>query len=253
MAAGAGADSKWSVTREALKVMILSLPDEVAVGLLGYPNRVVSGVPGVSDECVAVDAMLPVQPLASPGWRAVLADGLDSIQTEDCSPTHDAYLAAVGAHRVRSSPMGEQFVLLITDGVPTLALGCSPGPCRAGDGDEQAVIDEILRSRAEQGVETLVLRLPGTEVGSAERDGRWWLSMAADAGGTPALNCTPDGGRFCHLDTMGAPSLPVALAGALGSVGDRLRGCAFALPTPPRATTWTRPGSGWWWRPARPS
>lgn len=199
---GTGEASKWTVTRDALKAMIASLLDSASVGLLGYPNRVVSGVPGGHEECVALDAMVPVQSLGAGDWRSVVDDGLDAIQTEACTPTHDAYRAAVDAYPPASSPTSERFVLLITDGVPTLSLGCEPGECGVGDGYEQAVIDEIEWTRNALGIETLVLGLPGSE-GSAETlDDRWWLSVAAKAGGTPALNCLHEEPSYCHLDTV---------------------------------------------------
>jgi len=229
---GTGEASKWAVTRDALKAMIASLPDSARAGLLGYPNRVVSGVPGGHEECVALDAMVPVQALGSGDWRTELDDGLDAIQTEACTPTHDAYVAAVDAYPAASSPAGERLVLLITDGVPTLSLGCAPGECAVGDGYEQAVIDEIERTRTALGIETLVLGLPGSEAAYESLDNRWWLSMAAEAGGTPALNCSHDDVPYCHLDTVDGASFPAALAGALTSVADRVRGCAFALPPP---------------------
>ncbi len=179
---GTGEASKWAVTRDTLKAMIASLPDSASVGLLGYSNQVVSGVPGGREECVELDAMVPVGPLATNGWRAVLDDGLDAIQTEACTPTHDAYLAGIDAVRNAPIPTGERIVLLITDGVPTLLLGCAPGECAVGDGYEQAVIDEIEWTRNALGIETLVLGLPGSE-GSAETlADRWWLSVAAKAG-----------------------------------------------------------------------
>ncbi|HOU92657.1 MAG TPA: vWA domain-containing protein, partial [Polyangiaceae bacterium] len=199
---GTGEASKWAVTRDALKAMLASLPDSAAVGLLGYPNRVVSGVPGGHEECVALDAMVPVQALGSGDWRAELDDGLDAIQTEACTPTHDAYVAAVDAYPAASSPTSERFVLLITDGVPTLSLGCAPGECGVGDGYEQAVIDEIEWTRTALGIQTLVLGLPGSEEAYETLDNRWWLSMAAEAGGTPALNCSHDEVPYCHLDTV---------------------------------------------------
>jgi len=253
---GTGEESKWTVTRDALKAMIASLPDAASVGLLGYPNRVVSGVPGGHEECVELDAMVPVQALGSGDWRTELDDGLDAIQTEACTPTHDAYVAAVDAYPAASSPTSERFVLLITDGVPTLSLGCEPGVCAVGGGYEQAVIDEIEWTRNALGIETLVLGLPGSEGSSDTRDARWWLSSAAKAGGTPALNCSHEEPSYCHLDalagttfckyeigtrcrldTEAAASFPAALAGALTSVADRVRGCAFPSPLPPIEST----------------
>lgn len=44
--------------------------------------------------------------------------------------------------------------------------------------------------------------------------------------------CTYEIGNFCRLDTEAAASFPGALAGALTSVADRVRGCAFPVPLP---------------------
>src|SRR5690606_37337808 len=127
-------DSKWEVTRDALLEAIVGvngtgLPGSVAVGMLFYPN--VDGVdatPGAKDidYCVNTEAMVPAAPLgaADGDHRNAVRQGIENVQLETSTPTYDAFSHALNFGLLPAELPGEKFMLLITDGQPTLAAGC---------------------------------------------------------------------------------------------------------------------------------
>lgn len=233
-APGTGAQSKWEITRAALATLVMSLPATTSVGLLAYPNQIVDGVPGGHDSCVNVDAMLPPTSLGDVNARPRLLDALAAVDTAACTPTHDAYVVAVEA-TLASNPDRDRYVLLLTDGPPTLTLGCEPGACAAGVGYETPVIDEIENTRLAFDIPTFVVGIPG-EVSAEEPgapDDRWWLSQAAEVGGTSRGDCSHTAAPYCHLDTTTTSDFPGALAAALATVAEVLASCEYSMPPPP--------------------
>jgi len=233
---GTGGRSKWVVTRDALVQTVEALPGETAVGLLGYPNREIE--PGPSPDhsaCVKLDGLVPLGLLGVDGVRQAVIEGLNAIETETCTPTHDAYVVAVEEYR-RSAAAGQRHILLMTDGTPTLLLGCGPGSwCTAKNaaGSDREIITEIGRAR-ELGIKTFVLGSPGSELHSETgEDNRPWLSEAAEAGGTAAANCTHAGPNYCHFDMTAAADFGAALRDALATIAGSVVACDYGLPAPP--------------------
>lgn len=134
-------ETRWTVTQAALGQAIESLPASVAVGVLYYPNMPVtlnSETPRPITECVAVDALVPIGQLGEPDstQRNDLAASLVAAEPDGYTPTHDAYKYALETSLVPYQAAGDQkFMLLITDGAPTMAEGClsapAPAPCPA--------------------------------------------------------------------------------------------------------------------------
>src|SRR5688572_9440293 len=98
----------------------------------------------------------------------------------------------------------QKFMLLITDGAPTMSEGCN-----GGDGDNgqvqdmptEPIIAEIAGAYA-QGIRTFLIGSPGSEESAEETGGdmRPWLSRAAVESGTDEAGCAVDGPNFCHMD-----------------------------------------------------
>ncbi|MBN2194639.1 MAG: VWA domain-containing protein [Polyangiaceae bacterium] len=233
-AANTNGRPKWDATRDALIDAVQNLPGTTAVGLLGYPNRVVSGNPGGSEECVNVAAAITPEILDVNGHRQRVVDGLNAIQTETCTPTHDAYNVAVEAYR-NANVVGQKYILLMTDGTPTLTLGCEPGQCAAGSGYEQPVIDAITSANQDLDIKTFVLGSPGSEQHmDTGLDNRWWLSEAAEFGGTSLGNgCTHDRVPYCHFDLVEVADFSTALEQTLETIAGRVISCDYGLGTPP--------------------
>jgi hypothetical protein len=229
-----GGDTRWEVTHRALEAALEALPETTAVGLLLFPNRPTSAglEPRPSSECVNVEEMVPIAPLGSgrSSQREALASALHEAAIDEKTPTHDAYVIA--RQELEWSALPEnRHLLLITDGQPTLSLGCvEPG----FDAVEEPIIDEIRMAR-QAGTRTFVIGSPGseeTERGDFGEDARTWLSRAATAGGTDKEVCSHAGPTFCHFDMVDEPDFSVALADALAEIAGEILPCDYELPMP---------------------
>jgi hypothetical protein len=246
-APGGGNQNKWDVTREALRDALDSLPASTAAGVLYYPNRSVEldNEPRDIQECVDVEEMIPIAELGAQGsnQRDALDRSLDDAQTNGYTPTHDAYKYALENGLLPFQSQSGKFMLLITDGSPTMALQCigesSGGGGGVADAPTQPIIDEIAKAKA-AGVRTFIIGSPGSEESSSGMGGdkRPWLSEAAQVGGTAAAGCSNDGPTFCHLDMTQEEDFAQALVAGLGQVvGQIVDACSFALPEPPMGQT----------------
>ena len=249
---GTGNQSKWEATRDALIDAIGTLDDTTALGLLGYPNKVVDRVPGNTESCVNVDALISLDLLGSDDHRQTIIDGLNAIETETCTPTHDAYTVA-RADFAATPAAGQKYLLLMTDGQPTYTLGCqgppnNPEMCGSGVDtpqgtfpSEEAIIREITSAYQDDNIKTFILGCPGSEDHmETGLDNRWWLSDAAIAGGTSPGNCDsdPDTAQpFCHFDMTQSPDFAAALRDALGNIVGQVLACDYEVPVAPNDLT----------------
>jgi hypothetical protein len=229
-----GTLNKWEVTKDALIRAVNDLRADTYLGMLAYPNRVISGQAGDPSNCVNIDALTPLGPLDD-AHRQGMIDAINAVETNTCTPTLDAYNAAVEEF-VNTPTVGDKYIMLMTDGQPTLDLNCNPGQCTNDlPGSEQPVIDAIAAAYNNYGIMTFVLGCPGSEVHSQTgRDNRWWLSQAAELGGTSPGNCSHEAEPYCHFDMTGddinfAEELNAALQTIVGSVVS----CDYAIPAPP--------------------
>jgi len=235
--------SKWEVTHDALREAVDDLPASVALGVLYYPNQDVdlSPEPQPINACVNVSEMVPIEQLgeADSNQRNSVQRSLDDAQTAGYTPTHDAYSYALTEGLLPYTGSGNQkFMLLITDGAPTMSEGCVSGGTQQGDVMDmptQPIIDEIKAAR-EQGIRTFLIGSPGSEESAEETGGdmRPWLSRAAVEGGTAADGCNVDGPNFCHMDMTQEPDFGEALRAGLAAIaGQVVDSCTFAVPDPP--------------------
>jgi hypothetical protein len=237
---GTGNRSKWEVTRDALVETVNSLSDDTAVGVLGYPNMDIQQGPGIVGDpanCVNIGALVVPQMLGTNNQRQIVVDALNAIQTHTCTPTHDAYALAVEAYAATPTS-GQKYILLMTDGAPTLLRNCEDGSCVDRVGAEQPVIDEVANALATYGIRTFVLGSPGSETHAyTGLDNRWWLSQAAEAGGTSPGNCSHTAEPYCHFDMTQATDFGAALQTALSQIVGMVVRCDYTLPAPPPGET----------------
>jgi hypothetical protein len=150
------------------------------------------------------------------------------------TPTHDAFKYAFANGLSPSRLPGNRYMLLITDGAPTFALGC------IGEGDTPVptnpIIDEV-RGAMSQGTKTFIIGSPGSEESLDGRDARPWLSRAAMEGGTAKPNCTEEGPSFCHFDMTQVADFGAALRDGLAQIAGQVVSCSYSLPTPPAGKT----------------
>jgi len=228
-------ESKWEVTRDALLEAVVGvngsgLPASVSVGLLFYPNKraEVRETPQDISACVDTDARVPIALLGpeNGSHRERIREAIEDAELEQSTPTHDAYRHALEEAVLPASFDGEKFMLLITDGAPTVALGCSNPAGRIQDVDPDPIVDEIRRA-AEAGVKTFLIGSPGSE---PNRD---WMSYAAVLGGTAPPGCDVDGPDYCHMDMTTAPNFSAALRAGLSEIVGLVSPCRFAFAEPP--------------------
>ena len=161
-----------------------------------------------------------------------------AIETETCTPTHDAYNAAVN-HFAAANTLGQKYILLMTDGQPTVTEGCyrSLGQCSAesaGDGAMNDVINAVAAAYQDQQIKTFILGSPGSEVHSETGlDNRWWLSQAAEQGMTSPGNCSHTAEPYCHFDMTVEQDFAQGLNEALAAIIGMVAQCEYALPSAP--------------------
>jgi hypothetical protein len=223
-----GMDSKWIVTRDALETAFTSMRDGTNVGMTFYPDVPTSTMP-----CFDGQADVPIGPLNAM-QRGLLDAALQGEDPSGSTPTHDAYVYAID--QLEASPLtGQKYVVLITDGIPTYALGCDgTGMPSEPPTPTQPLIDESAAAMA-AGIRTFVIGSPGSEGARAS------LSAMATQGGTAQPACSDAGPTYCHLDMTTAPDFSSALNAALEQVisGIPLT-CDFTLPAPPGGQTLDR-------------
>jgi hypothetical protein len=134
-APGAAAEtSKWMVTRDALSNAIATgLPSTTGVGLLLFPNQRTSpntdGVARPTTNCVNTSAMVPVATLGTTGsqQRTNFGAALTNAKAMGGTPTDDAYTYALNGSMIPAMQVFAgyaPYVVLITDGQPTISLHC---------------------------------------------------------------------------------------------------------------------------------
>jgi hypothetical protein len=162
-----------------------------------------------------------------------LIDGvLDNAVLFSSTPTHDAYSTALEEVKAANIP-GNPFILLITDGQPTLSLGCM-GNMNLNGQNPQPIIDEIAAAKAD-GISTFLIGSPGSEEGDwMGEDARWWLSEASEVGGTSVGgDCSHSGVPYCHFDMVEEEDFGASLRGALANIAGQVLDCDYTLPEPP--------------------
>ena len=221
--------TKWQSTRDALKAVISTLPDSIAAGLLFYPNMAnqARSMPAAADTCVNTRAGI-APGLLSTAQKASLIAALDATSPNGWTPTDAAYQHALQAAILPSQLPGDKYILLITDGQPTLRGDCTSAGNGQGAGitpvESQPIVDHVAAALG-QGVRTFLIGSPGSE------GGRAWMSEAAIVGGTAAAGCKLMGPPFCHLDMTTAPDFGAALKAGLNKVTGSIA-CTYDIPDP---------------------
>lgn len=231
--------TKWEITQEALLDAIVGvngpgLPATVAIGLLFYPNREaeINDSPANVDQCVEIDENIPIDLLGGPGaaHRELLRERLEELEPGSGTPTHDAYRYALNTSLLPATFPGNKFMLLITDGTPTLSLGCVNESGNFEDVNPQPIVDEITLARS-QGIRTFLIGSPGSE------DNRTWMSTAAVIGETARPGCNVNGAPYCHMDMTSAPDFSAALRQGLADIAGEIAPCTYTFPDPPAGQT----------------
>jgi hypothetical protein len=235
--------SKWEVTKNALIEAICGtsasgpgLGAGLAVGLMFYPNMLNSDkaptTPQTMDVCMNTQGTTPMAPLGNGdgSQREILRGAFTNVVLGRGTPTAGAYDYALNsiAMKTKDNFPGDLYMLLITDGMPTLYHDCynPSGSLNNLSGDE--VVAEVDAAYG-QGVKTFIIGSPGSEQGLG------WLSMAAYLGGTGKSGCNPNAGAagpLCHMDMTKSTDFSTDLRNGLNDVVQVVStGCKFNIPT----------------------
>lgn len=228
-----GGKTKWAVTRSALLDAISQLPPELLVGMSFYPNLQgqSSNKPLPRSACIDTSHDIPIAPLTDTHF-AQMSFAVDSMEfyVQGATPTHDAYEVGLEALRAQAGP-GKKYLVLITDGQPTLAKGCVGTGKTCPPQPTQPIIDAIAAADSVDQVQTFIVGSPGSEINECNNtEQRSWLSAAARAGGTATAGCTDQGPNFCHFDLTQAKDFGVALTAALGAIAKTVVACDYSVP-----------------------
>lgn len=226
-------ETKWDVTRDALLLAVPGmapgdgLPAAMSVGFLFYPNKqtLIADQPAADvRRCLNIDAMVPVQPLGGfdAPHRTLVRNSIQNATLNLSTMTHDAYKYAFENGVLNAPTIGERYMVLVTDGTPTVNQGCVRA---TGDNlfDVEPIVAEVSRV-AQAGIKTFLIGSPGSE------DNRAWLSRAAVIGGTALKGCSEAGPNWCHMDMTEAPDFSQALREGLAHILGTIAPCLFDPP-----------------------
>ncbi len=136
--------SKWIETRRVLLEGIDLMPSTTSVGVVFYPDVEVG-----ADPCFDREADVAVELLGGDGsaQRTQIRRAFEQEDPRGSTPTHDAYLYALGQlAAVRN--VGQRYVVLITDGTPTYARGCEGSGTQQDPADPTPLIPEAASALA---------------------------------------------------------------------------------------------------------
>ncbi len=166
--------SKWAITQQVLsKTIDTELPDNTGVGMLFFPNM--NTVPNHTttplpvSTCVNTSALIPAAPLGAAGstQRAVIASGLANAYVSGGTPTDDAYEYGYASGVIPALQMYGNFtpfMVLITDGQPTISLGCEGTGQTAYPVDWHPLVSDIsMAFQNAPTVRTFIVGSPGSE------------------------------------------------------------------------------------------
>ncbi len=229
--------TKWAITEQALQNAMDALPSWTVVGMLLWPNM--DTVPNNNDEtgtvlpvesCVNTSAMVPIAALGITGsdQRNLISSTLTNAHVAGGTPMADAYNYALGAV-LDAKFIGAQYMVLITDGQPTIQLGCAGLGAEKYPVNFQPVLTSIGNAWTNDSIETFVIGSPGSEEQAYTNvDGRDLLSAAARAGNTGPAGCSDTGDpEYCHFDMSAVTDFAAGFTAALQYITGQVLPCDF--------------------------
>jgi hypothetical protein len=212
--------SKWELTREALRSAVDGMSKDTTLGILTFPGK-------SSTVCNDIPKPVPLSVLgeSASSQRGLVTSWLNSAKPSGDTPTHSAVRAGVqtlSAFTVKNG--NSKFLVLITDGQPTLGIDCKNNP------SSDPIVQEAQTAVA-AGIHTFVIGSPGSE--NARSD----LSRIAEAGGTAKRDCNSAGPNYCHFDLTQESDLGAALNKALAEISGTVLSCEIPIPDPPSGQT----------------
>lgn len=247
--------TKWECSKKAFGEAVPTFPAGYAVGLTYY--HVATGG-NCTDNVQGVEIGVIAQGGANDPQVQQLLNSTYGINNEkqiQMTPSNDAWMFAAD-HLHGWSAAGyenaSKYVVVMTDGVPTVANGCTTAnlECKQGatgnDGvgigptQYQAYIENVRYIRERYGIKTYFIGVPGSELTDqvtcaegVKYDPRSMLSALATAGGTEKSGCSDAGvPYYCHIDlSNGSVDFAAALTNTLNVISTMVASCTYAAPT----------------------
>ena len=220
---------KWDLTKTALDQAIdgLALGGNTNAGLVVFPRP-------ASDCAVTQTPDVPIGNLDATQVTA-LKGFLGTVSPKGKTPLTGAAILSY-AHlyeQLKAGTLkGNLFVVLLTDGFETCALGELPkllnSPCDPNDPNSKPCV----QTANSVNIRTFVIGVPGSE------DARALLSQVAWEGGTAkSTSCThnPSPGNVgdCHFDMTTSANFAADLQKALQDISGTVLSCEINVPKPP--------------------
>ncbi len=223
--------TKLAATKQALVQAVGNLPAELNIGLIFYPGP--GAQTGANNQmCMDKLTAVPIAPL-NQAQAQRLTQAINGANAGGATPTHDAYVYALDQLKA-STAEGQKFLVLITDGSPTYALGCMGTGMPDSPAPTQPLVDEATKAFSQDDIKTFVVGSPGSD----NPDARPALSAMARGGGTGPAGCRDTGGPYCHFDMTAATNVSAALLQALGQISQQIpANCNFTIPPNPMGGT----------------
>lgn len=119
---------------------------------------------------------------------------------------------------------GDKYVVLATDGLLTMCVGCTQDSTCELDPENAALASDV-KTYANKGIKTFVIGVPGASGYSAG------LSQLAQNGGTARPGCNHSKGNYCHFDLSDATNdFGDLLQQALAAIAGEALSCVYDIP-----------------------
>ena len=241
--------TKWQVFSQTLPSIFQNMASNYAVGAAYFSssnNRCYQ--PNRADVPIAMNTATQLQ---------ALVNSVSAVQVGGSTPTYQGWSQAVdtviawqpGANDPPSMATAKRFVVLITDGVPT--IGQAPNDCTSNrtyisPTEYDAELQLIQAKTTSSGVGTFVVGVVGSNnPQGASFDPLYKLSQIAVIGGTaqpagcvpvtgtPTTNDVNPRGTYCHYDLSTSTDLGASLATTLSQIASSVLSCTYSVPRPP--------------------
>ncbi|MCC6903109.1 MAG: VWA domain-containing protein [Polyangiaceae bacterium] len=221
--------TKWALTKTALDQAIDSLVTggNASAGLVVFP-RPASDCAVTQTPDVAIGNLDATQGTA-------LKTFLGTVSPKGKTPLTGATILSY-AHlyeQLKAGTLkGNLFVVLLTDGFETCALGELPKLITSACDPNDPTGKPCVQTAASVNIRTFVIGVPGSE------DGRALLSQVAYEGGTPKSStcthaATPANVGDCHFDMTTSTNFAADLQKALQAISGTVLSCEINVPKPP--------------------
>ncbi len=220
----AAGTTRWDAARNALRRLIMGLPDETRVGLMFFPTDLVA-VPAAGDSLANYTrSSVVVAPLAMN--RMALIAKLNATMATGRTPMACALPGAIGQLRMLPG-MEARHVVLITDGLPT--FDCTGrGRCDPADMVCLTEVENLAKTAVLNAARTGAALNPAVQtftIGTPDASDMFLSSIASNGGTSRSAMCSPSS---CHYSIADA-NFEMQLNQALDAIRGRTATCEYAL------------------------